>query len=411
MKNYYVKNNETQKIELHFEKAVYQALDDEIKKSIKSNFLWSNSRGCWTSRAKFPNLYYAERAAKAAGLENAGAVGERMTFAEHMEAKAERAEQRAERYDERSEAANRRAEELQKPINDRRGDISFFTQPNINTSDGRAFTNYRNKLFAAWERGFEEFKKSEYYADRAETARRTAENAKTPPTKAFCQRRIDEAEKDIRQTSKNIEHYTKQLEKIDAGEEVRNYYSGEIITRESVINNLERQEEIKLQAIEKSIYYREAMEKISGGVVFSRENIHIGDIVELEESWNCRAWQVYSCGPKNIQCKEVGRQGFLRTESYAGIKRVIKAAEQPAEGEQVEPKHPFRVGDTFPVEVWSYATHKYEAATLVITNITAERVSYKINGGRAHSVKVRPTYNGNGYHFDAGARHFIEKAI
>lgn len=41
------------------------------------------------------------------------------------------------------------------------GDIAFFTQPNINSSAGRAFANKR--MFAAYERGFEEFKKSEYY--------------------------------------------------------------------------------------------------------------------------------------------------------------------------------------------------------------------------------------------------------
>ena len=61
-----------------------------------------------------------------------------------------------------------------------RGDVAFFTQPNINSSAGRAFSNRRNKMFAAWEKGFDEFKKSEYYAERAEAARHTA--AGTKPT-------------------------------------------------------------------------------------------------------------------------------------------------------------------------------------------------------------------------------------
>lgn len=37
----YIMNMETQKLELHFEKADYMALSEELKKEIKSNFLFS----------------------------------------------------------------------------------------------------------------------------------------------------------------------------------------------------------------------------------------------------------------------------------------------------------------------------------------------------------------------------------
>jgi len=47
--NTYVLNKETQKIELHFDKANYTALTDDLKSKIKSTFLWSN-------RAKEGNL-------------------------------------------------------------------------------------------------------------------------------------------------------------------------------------------------------------------------------------------------------------------------------------------------------------------------------------------------------------------
>ena len=60
----YVMNMETQKLELHFEKADYMALSEELKKEIKSNFLFSRKAGAWISRAKFPNLWYAETVAK-----------------------------------------------------------------------------------------------------------------------------------------------------------------------------------------------------------------------------------------------------------------------------------------------------------------------------------------------------------
>ena len=185
----YIMNKETGKIELHFDKADYLALSEEQKKDIKSNYLFSRAKSAWVSRAKFPNLYRAEKVAKDLGLLNGGNIGEKLTFAEQMERKAERAEARAERFDYKSNKAEENGKTLQKPINDMHGDIAFFTQPNINSSSGRAFTNKRNRMWEAWEKGFDEFKKSEYYAQRAEIARQTAENTK-PKDKAFCDRRI-----------------------------------------------------------------------------------------------------------------------------------------------------------------------------------------------------------------------------
>ena len=230
----YIINKETGKLELHFDKSDYLALPDNDKKEIKSNFLFSRKTNAWVSRAKFPNLYRAELVAKKLNLMNGGKVGETLSFAEQMERKAERAEARAERYDTRSSNAATRGEALQKPINDMHGDIAFFTQPNINSSAGRAFANKRNRMFAAYERGFEEFKKSEYYAERAAIARQTAEDTK-PTDKGFCDRRIKDAEKTYRAQKKNIEHYNEYLEKIDSGKEIKRY-NGDLITREEVEN-------------------------------------------------------------------------------------------------------------------------------------------------------------------------------
>jgi len=44
------------------------------------------------------------------------------------------------RYDGYASNAAKCGEQLQKPLNDMHGDIAFFTQPNINSSAGRAFT-------------------------------------------------------------------------------------------------------------------------------------------------------------------------------------------------------------------------------------------------------------------------------
>jgi len=170
MDNYFIINRETGKLELHFDKSTYMGLDDSEKATIKSNFLWGRKSGCWISRAKVPNLSSAQRVAESLGLENAGSTGERLSFAEQMERKQERAERRAGRYEARADAAEKRGETLQAPINSMHGDIAFFTQPNINTSAGRAFTRRRERMFAAFDRGVQEFQKSEYWRERAAAA-------------------------------------------------------------------------------------------------------------------------------------------------------------------------------------------------------------------------------------------------
>ena len=58
-----IKNQETQKIELHFEKSEYMAMSEEQKKDLKSAFLWSRYAGAWVSRST-SNHYWALRIAE-----------------------------------------------------------------------------------------------------------------------------------------------------------------------------------------------------------------------------------------------------------------------------------------------------------------------------------------------------------
>ena len=203
---HYIFNLETTKIELHFEKADYTALSDEQKREIKSAFLWSNKGKCWVSRAKEPNLYRAKQVAASLGFNEEQRDGERLSYGEQIQKQAERAEARADRYDSYAENAQKRGEQLQKPIHDRHGDNSFFTQPNINSSVGRAFTNHRNRLFERYNKGFEEYRKSDYFKDRAQTARETASNVQLDNS-GYLDRRIKDCKKEIRAREKNIIHY------------------------------------------------------------------------------------------------------------------------------------------------------------------------------------------------------------
>lgn len=314
-------NRETGKLEMHFEKSEYMALTDAQKSEIKSNFLFSRRSGAWISRAKIPHLSIAESVAKRLGLTYEGIEGDSITFEEQQERKAERAEARAERMDARADKANEHGEALQKSINDKRGDIAFFTQPNINSAGGRAFTRYREKLFASWERGFEYFKKSEYYKDAAETARETAENTKQPKDAGFCERRIKEAEKAIKAQQKYLASYREALERIESGETVTRY-NGEQITAEEMRQTIERTEIYLESLISKAVYYHEWFERL-GGNRYSRENIKPGDMVKLSTYEWMGAVRVIKCNPKTFYYNT--GHGMLKA-TYSEIEEIIKTA-------------------------------------------------------------------------------------
>ena len=331
MSNYYIRNMETGKIELHFDKEDYTALTDDQKKKIRSNFLFSRGSGAWISRCKFPNLYKPESVAKELGLEYLGEEGEKLTFAEQQERKMEKAERRALHMEYKAEKAMERGEALQKPINDMHGDIAFFTQPNISTSSGRAFTNRRNRMFDAWERGFDEFKKSAYYEEKARIARQTA-NGNKNKDKAFCQRRIDEAEASIRGLKRNIETYEGYKKQIENGETPKDKYGWTLnITEESIERNLERWYEMIEQEIGKSIYYHECIEE-QGGIIFSKDNLNKGDLIQIK-GWRNEIVKIVRFGTKNItfeyttdHMKYADGRPMVGKCAYAEVVKVVKSA-------------------------------------------------------------------------------------
>ena len=217
----YIFNKETLKIELSFDKAEYQEMDEEQKRDLKSNFLWSGKSACWVSRAKEPNLWRARRTAEALGFAKGEDKGERLTFAEQVEQKQERAEARADRFEGYADNAEKRAERLQADFNECRKDWSWLTQPNINTAGGRAFTNQRNKIIARHEKGFKEHDKSQYFKDRAETSRETAQGRFDDVR--YLNNRIKECKLHIVHLQKNLDSVNEKISRAEQGERV--YYA------------------------------------------------------------------------------------------------------------------------------------------------------------------------------------------
>ena len=386
----YIFNLETTKIALHFDKADYDALSDEQKREIKSAFLWSNRGKCWVSRAKEPNLYRAKQLAAKLGFVSEQREGERLTYGEQLERQAERAEARADRYDGYAANAEKRGEQLQKPLNDMHGDISFFTQPHINSSAGRAFSNYRDRLYARYNSGFEEYRKSDYFKDRAQTARETASNAQFS-NPGYLDRRIKECKKEIRAREKNIVHYEEALDAIDSGVEKKKA-NGQIATAAEVTSWIERELELIEKAMDKQGYLENCLDEI-GGNRFNRDNIKIGYVVDIGKYGPV---EVIGAGPQNIGYKILsgGAEGMSGTAAYAEIREIIKAEERKPD------THPFEVGEKFTAVHREYPENSMRAieTKIVYEIIKASDTTIRLKpidaDGKEITRKPLKTYSG-----------------
>lgn len=337
MSKNYIKNLETGKIELHFEKSNYLALSDELKKELKRSYLFSKYSSAWVSRS-INNQWQAIQTAKKLGFTEEERIGERLSYEEQLERKSEKAEHRAERYEKYSENAEKRAENFQADFNKYRKDWSWLTQPIISGHSGsRAFGNHKAKVMARYEKGFEEYQKSDYYKERAFTARATANNSKLQ-NKVYLVGKIKESNKQVKTYQDIVTKYEEALYKIQQGEELKNR-SGEILTEIYIEQKIEEMFEKYEWEYDKLEFFEKCLENI-GGVQFSKENIKVGYIVNIKSWGKC---EIVSAGTKNIQFKilEGGATGGILTVSYAGIVEILEAKE--IEKKTID--NPYQVGD------------------------------------------------------------------
>lgn len=376
----YIFNLETTKIELHFEKSEYNALSDEQKKKIKGAFLWSRRGCCWVSRAKEPNLWYAKQVAKELGFTEEQRSGERLSYAEQVERQSERAEARAERYSEYADNAVKRAEQFQKPINNMHGDIAFFTQPNINTASGRAFTNHRNRMFEQYKKGFEEYRKSEYFKERAQTALATASKAQFKDP-AYLDRRIKECKKEIRSREKKIISYEETLYAIENGE-TKKRYNGEILTAEEVSSWIERELELVEKAMDKQGYLENCLDEL-GGIRFGKDSIKVGYVVTVKHYGKV---EVLSTGPVNFTYKILsgGAAGCTLKAAYAEIGEIVSAKEKE------KASHPFKVGEQFKGTTYCEKDRKFLPAVYEIVKTSTATIQLKRLDGDGKTITRKP---------------------
>lgn len=324
MSRTYVKNMETGKIELRFDKSDYLALSADQKKELKRHYLWSSKSSAWVSRS-IHNQWGAIETAKKLGFEDGGKTGERLSYAEELERKAEKAEHRAERYEQYADNAEHRAEGLQAELNSHRGDIAFFTQPIISGHAGsQAFARRRQRIYDRYGKGFEEYRKSDYFRDRAATARTTAD-MKQLKNKPYLQNRIDECNARIRELERSIV-------KAEQG-----IHDGKGPDYEKWLDGLLDKMEYET---DKLAFFENAMDEL-GGVKYSKSNIKPGYLVKIRGAWR----NVLKANPKTVESIviEGGAKGFILSHPYAEIQDI-----KVPEG-WTEPKitfdNPFVVGD------------------------------------------------------------------
>lgn len=290
----YVLNQETSKIELHFDKDDYMALSSEEKTQLKRAYLFSRRSGAWVSRST-RNHHNAIYVAEKLGFEDGGKTGERLSYAEEVERKAKRAEARAGRYEGYADNAERRAEGLQSDLKSMRGDNSFFTQPIIAGHAGsESFARRRQRMFDRYHKGFEEYRKSEYFRDRADVARSTANNEQLKD-RTYLSNRIEECNREIRAYERAIVR----------AEETNN---------EKWLSDLLDKVEYE---IDKLAYFENKLDEL-GGVQYSKDNVKPGDMVKIRNSWK----RVVRANVKTVTTLDYGFQLKYPYAEIAELKTV-----------------------------------------------------------------------------------------
>ncbi|MCU0436702.1 MAG: DUF3560 domain-containing protein [Raineya sp.] len=212
------KINSDGKAELYFDYNDYKSLSNDDKKKIKSYFLFSRPKGAWISKGKFYGSYMVEKIVKELGFSLEG-KDERKTYEEKIEQKLGNAEKRADRFEAKSAKSEKKAESLQAEFNKYRKDWSWLTQPFVNTSGGRAFQKSKDRVMNKYEKGFEEYKKSEYYQDRAETSKHYAKDLQRQfEDKDYLMRKIKEATKSIEKWDTWLPGYIEKAETMEEGD-------------------------------------------------------------------------------------------------------------------------------------------------------------------------------------------------
>jgi len=241
---YYILNSDN-KIELHLpDKKSYSNLPDNVKKDIKSGFVWGRQRGAWVSRSKGGHKPYSMSNYT---IEYKGS-DDLKSFDDMQEQKVEKASNKADRLRDRADRKEDKAKSMQSEFNRMRGDWSWLTQPNVNSSGGRAFTKSRNRIMDRYDRGRQELSDAENLKERADALDFNATQSELQD-EGYLRNRIKENQKLVDNFPAIEEKYNNAMENND------NISDEDIMYWDGVINRY------KL-GMEKYAYYQNALNEL-----------------------------------------------------------------------------------------------------------------------------------------------------
>lgn len=227
---FYIFKQNTGKIELHLCRAEYLELPEMLKKEIKGSYFFKEDVGAWVSRAEFPNLQEAEKVLKKLGFDDEEQTGENTFMLQDIRCRKRYADSRWDR------------------------------------------------MFAAWKKGYDDFKNSEYYAEKLKVIRKTGGYMQSSD-KGFINRKIQENERNIYKYKKCLENCYDKLEKIKQGQTFTEH-DGTLITKETIHRRIEMTKTSIDIEIAKAVYYYQCLEKM-GEAAFSPKNVKNGYIVGI----------------------------------------------------------------------------------------------------------------------------------
>lgn len=201
--NFYQNNLETGKLNIHTNKAFYDALDAEQQKVFRSYCLWSGRQQCWVSKGKAENCGQLKVKLNGMGFEQRDAIGEKPSFEQKIEREQQHALQRSERADQRSAHAESTSDILYSRAKDMASVIPFGQPILVGHHSEKRDRNYRGRIEGTFKKAFEESDKAAYYAGKAAEERRVAEGGKY--------RNPDYLTKKIRQTETSIRQLERRL--------------------------------------------------------------------------------------------------------------------------------------------------------------------------------------------------------
>ncbi|PMD95504.1 hypothetical protein BWI97_14205 [Siphonobacter sp. BAB-5405] len=356
---YYLKNRETQKLEIHSSQLQWQKLDVQQQTFIKRHCLFSRPKGAWISKATYDRATYLKSQLKEYGIPEAAPIGERTSYEERFDLKRERAENRSDRYAVKADKTRDEAYRSQNKAVDMLRVIPMGQPILVGHHSERGHRRLIQKSDDAMRRGVQGEKKADYYDQRAVSAQITAD-ASQLKDKGYLMRRIKE-------NQKTINTYQKK------------WKPGTFETRDGY-----------LDAVEKLAFYQRKLAELaaSGVVVVSKEVLKKAGAtaVKFWDGWR----EIVRINEKSVTVTT--GYSWTRTVPYDEIKDWRpKAEEKPAE------KKPTKTPRKTKVSRLKKAVKKKPATPKLAMNSNGEYVALvpkkkstaKAKAGRKASATVK----------------------